>query len=279
MLWVPPSARDFGAIDGNVIGTRPVGAFGTSVIPGASNTKAATWTTLVASTAFDSFFMVINFNSNSSSAAIRNTLCDIGLGAALSERVLIPDLLFAGADSYVVTGGVWYVFPLFVPSGSRISARAQVNNATPGTFRCAIWLYGRPRDMRMIRFGEIVDASGITASSSSGTAVTPGTTGEGAWTSLGSATGTYWWWQFGFGCGDTTMSAVAYHADFAVGDASNKDIVIDDSLIITSAAEAVSVWPQHARPQRSPDGTTGFGRLQCSGTADATITMSAYALR
>jgi hypothetical protein len=280
VLWVPPSERDFGFMQSNVEGVRPAAAFGTSVIPGASNVKAATWTTLLASTTVDTYFAVINFNSNFVTAAIRNTLCDIGLGAAASEVALIPDLLFGGADSYTVgCGGAWYCFPIFIPAGSRVSARAQVNNVTAGTFRCAIWLYGRAKDMRMIRYGTSVSAAGITAASSSGVAVTPGTTGEGAWTHITTASSPYWWWQFGVGCADTTMTALTYQADMAVGDATNKDIVIRDSRIITGATEQISVMPQHVSPQRNPGATTIYCRMQCSGTPDATISMAGYALR
>ncbi len=279
MLWVPAAARDFGYMESNVDGVRPAAAFGTSVTPGASNAKAATWTTLIAATARDTHFAVINFNSNFVTASIRNTLCDIGLGAAGSEVSIIDNLLFAGADSYTLTGGAWYMFPIFIPSGARVSARAQVNNATAGTFRCAIWLYGQPRDIRMIRYGQKVDALGVVTGSSQGTSVTPGTTGEGIWTTMGTITGAPWWYQFGFGCGDTTMNALAYQGDLAVGNATTKNIVVDDSLIVTGGTEQASVWPQHARPQKTPSGGTLYARLQCSGTADATISMAGYVLR
>lgn len=281
-LWVPSGANAYNWSFSSVSATRPAAALGTTVTP-AQNAKGSYVEVLSsANLSRDVYGLLINVNSNSASAAARDTIMDVGVDPAggTSYSVLIANLLVSCAAPYNIgNGGVWYFFPIWVKSGSSVAVRSSVNNATVGTHRCFMVALGSPRDRRQIKVGTYVEAIGITAASSSGTAVTAGTTSEGAWTSLGTTARASWFWQFGFGVNDSTMSALAYHCDLGIGDASNKAIVIENALVTTTSSEQLNNMPTTADCVKpAPSGITVYGRAQCSGTADASLSMAGYAL-
>lgn len=282
MLWVPSGANAFNWSFSSVQTTRPAAAMGTAVTPG-NNTKGS-WVQILsaANVSRDVFGLLINVNSNNVSAAARNTILDIGVDPAggTAYNVLVPDLLVSCAAPYNIgNGGVWYYFPIWIKAGSTVAARASVNNATVGTLRCNLTIFGSPRDRRLIKVGTRVEALGVTAASSSGTSVTNGTTSDGAWTSVGTLARSAWWWQLGLGISSGSMSALAYHADLAVGDASNKVIVIENALVTTTTSEQLNNMVTVTDVGKTtPAGTNVYARSQCSGTANTPFSMIGYAL-
>lgn len=282
MLDVTSFGNAFNWRVSNITATRPAAALGATVTPG-NNTKGSYASVLTSGeVARDVFGLMVNINSNAVSAAARDALVDIGVDPAggSAYSVLLPDLMASCAAPYNIgQGGIWYYFPIWVRAGSSIGARASVNNATVGTLRVVATAYGSPRDHRSTRVGTKVQAIGITAASSRGTTITSGTTAEGAWTSLGATTSDAWWWQFGFGTNDTTMTALSYHADLATGTAGEKTLVIENANITVTGAEQIMYGPQFIDCQKlTPASTNVYGRLQCSGTADSALSMAAYAL-
>jgi hypothetical protein len=285
MLWVPGGASNFSWRVDSIGTTRPAAALGATVTP-AQNSKGS-YAQVFSALARDVFFLLININSNNVAAAARDTIIDIGVDPAggTSYSVLIPDLLGScasslGALSATAGTGIWYGFPIWIKAGSTVGARASVNNATVGTCRVRGFAFGSPKRRDRVKVGTKVTAYGITAASSRGTLVTPGTTSEGAWTSLGSITQPAWWWQLGVGVNDSTMGAVSYFADLGIGDASNKFAVIENEAVLSSGSEALSkegsMWGCEFDVPGS--GQTVYGRLQCSGTADSNVSMAAYAV-
>lgn len=103
---------------------------GTAVDPGTTiNTKGA-WTQITASC--ERIEWLVWIIQNDANTAMTNMIWrwDLGIGAAGAEKVVIPDLLGAatsGVDN-IQQGAL--SFPLQVPRGQRIAARAQSNNAT-----------------------------------------------------------------------------------------------------------------------------------------------------
>ena len=80
-------------------------------------------------------------------------------------------------------------------------------------------------------------------------------------------------------CVDTTMSANAHAIDIATGDATNKDIVLQDVLSIWTASEQITTLPAvYPGFDRTATGSLVYGRVQCSGTADSALSMMAYGL-
>jgi hypothetical protein len=278
MLHVPVGSNSFGNSQASWGTTRPAAANGTVVTPGLN--ADGSWTQVVASAGNDSYGVLINVNSNTASAASRNSVVDVGVdeagGTSYVER--IPDLLCGGAAAYNSGGsGVWYYFPMLIPAGARIAARGNSSVAT--AFRVGVVLMQKPSNPAMVRGGSFVDAIGMTAGNI-GTAFTPGTTAEGAWTLLGTTSNRLWWWQVGVQVPttDTAWGAGIMHVDLAVGDATNKDIIIQDTPITFSTAEAVTNIPVTVGVEWDvPSGSNIYVRGQFSGTLD-TYHATAYGL-
>jgi hypothetical protein len=261
---------------------RPASGMGATLIPGVSNTKGS-YSELIdgANVTNDVWWIAININSGNISSAARDMLIDIAIDptAGTSYSVVIPDLLAPSPRGYGPLGsGMWYQFPLFIPAGSSIAARAAVNNANAGLVRVQAFLYGKPRNPESTRVGNIVEAIGINAGSSSGTAVTSGTTSEGGWTALGSPTRDCWFFQLGFGLNQGGIaSSLSYHGEIGSGNGSNKRIIVPDVYTAVGVDESVVMLP-HMGVASVHEGDTLYGRLQCSGTLVAGTSMAAYCL-
>ena len=168
----------------------PASSPGTAINnPGSANTKDTTWTTLIASTSFDAQLVLVHLSESAAGSTNTSTLIDIGIGAASSESVLIPDMLAGWASTPSAAGGHprHLILPLYVPAGSRLSARSQ-SVRTTGSTKVWVELLGGPRSPAWW-CGSQVKAYGITAASSIGTNVTPGSSSaEGSWTSIATTT-------------------------------------------------------------------------------------------
>jgi len=273
VLHVPIGSNSFGATESSVGTTRPNAAQGTSVTPAVGS--KGSWAQMIASTAQDSYGIIICINSNYTASASRNSVIDIGIGASSSETVLIPDLIGGNAATYAL-GGQYYYFPLLIPAGTRISARSQSSVTT--ALRVYAQLLQQPINPAQIRKGSFVEAIGV--SLPGGASVTAGTTNKGSWVSLGTTTNKVWWWQLGVqvNTADVSHSITANHVDLAVGNATNKQIIIADLNVILHSNEYTSNPPLSAGVEYPvPAGTEVYARAQCSGTADP-LNVVAYAL-
>jgi hypothetical protein len=258
-------------------GTRPANAWGTSVVPG-NNTYGSYANLGVISASDPAYGILININSNGNSTLLRDLIVTIGIDPAggTSFTDYIPHLL--GSCAQVYEGiGVEYYFPLRVPAGASVGAKASVNNVTVATCRVAATLYCQPSRPDLVRAGSFVRTFGDVAASSTGTAVTPGTTSEGAWTQLGSALAeSLWYWECGFGINNGTMTSNGYHLDVGLGDASNKRVAVYNTRIFTTGAETLSKVGYGAYA-RGAVGDLVYGRMQVGpNAADAGISMIAY---
>lgn len=86
---------------------------------GSANTKGA-WVELTASLSGDAYLLEIEMVNASIGGAIRIAV-DIGIGAAASEVVLIPDLFISGQFNRLRNANI--VVPVSIPAGTRIAAR------------------------------------------------------------------------------------------------------------------------------------------------------------
>ncbi len=276
MLWLP--SNDFGSIVSSVSSTRPNAALGTTITPG--NNTNGSYASVLSTLADDAYGLLINVNSNTTAANARDTLMTIGFdpagGTSFTDK--ITDLLVSLACALSLGHGLYYYFPLFIPAGTSIGAKASVNNATVGTLKTFMTAFCRPR--RPVKTGKYVVTYGNTAASSSGTAVTSGTTNEGAWTLLGTvgANDRPFFWQLGYGQNQSAMASEIFHCDLGIGDGTNMKTVIQDQIFAASNAEYVVGGVQMgghgiARPN---DGV--YGRMQTSGSTTTNLSMAAYAV-
>lgn len=265
MLFVPAGANSFGAVESN-FNARPNTAQGTLVTPTVGS--KGSWAEAIAALANDTFGLLICINTNSTSGASRNSIVDIGIGASGSEVVLVPDLIGGNATGYATGGnGLWYFFPVAIPAGTRVAVRAQSTVTT--AFRVFIQGFQKPANPAMMKNAAFVEAIGMTAPN--GTAVTCGTSSEGAWTLLGTTSRQCWLWQVGAQVqpGDTLHNAVAIHIDLAEGDGTNFRTLIQDAVLSTTTNEQASMPPITIGCEVPvAAGSSIYARAQTSGTAD-----------
>lgn len=283
-LWTPRGLSGYGFEFSSTGATRVAAAWGTSITPGNNTMGSYTQVLTGANVSQDVFGLFVSVNSNNVSTAARDTILDVGVDSAggSSYVVLLPQLLVsqaAGAIAIAGGSGIHYFFPIWIKAGSTVAARASVNNVTVGTLRCAMKIVGAPRDRRNARVGQRVIAYGITAGTSTGTAVTPGTTSDGTWTALGTiASGDRpWFFQYGMGLNQGTTTATSYSSDLSVGSASAKAIVCEDRVWTGTTAETWSDdGPDMTGYYQAAPTDIVYGRSQCSGTAMSGISMAAW---
>lgn len=269
MLHVPVGANTFCLAAPSWGTTRPNSANGTAVTPAVGSYGTAVQ--LGSDLTQDAYGILININTNFASAASRNTVITIGIdesgGTSPTDR--ITGLLCGGSAAYTRNGGGnWYYFPLFIPAGSAIFAKAQGTVTTAIRVGCVT--FAQPANPAQIRKGSFVETLGITAPE--GVVVVPGTTSKGSWTLIGTTTLRTWWVQFGFQVRstDTAWTLAAIHVDVAVGDASNKDIIIHDAKFCTDSGEYVGNSPLTAGVEWDiPAGSNIYMRAQSSAALDA----------
>lgn len=171
MLYIPRAGGQ--ALEDNVGVTSA--EYGTSVAAHATtaHTKNATYTQLIASTAYEAFGIFVGVHATSSASTTKSFLVDIAIGGAGSEVVIIPNLLAGNqaASSTTSLGGSYYFFPIRIPSGKRIAATCQSDTAAD-TVYVSVYLVRHPQPGAW--YGNRVTAYGANTGTSSGTSMSPG---------------------------------------------------------------------------------------------------------
>lgn len=258
-LWVPPVSWD--GYESNI--TTPV--IGTTVTADAvANTKNATYTQLIASTAFDAHAIYIHLSDVSQSTLATGMLVDIAIGAVASETVIIPNLQAGAATSFGNFGGVAYWFPLYIPASSRLSATCQ---ATIGgdTVNVTVKLWGNPSSP--VWAGTEVIDYGTTLATSSGTSVAAGlSSAEGAYTQItASTTRTHHYIGAGLSV-DLDTGTVAHKGMLDVGvGAATEDTILEDMAFGSTTSEEI----QYMQPMG------GFVQVPAASRLAARISASA----
>lgn len=219
MLYVPHKGITRTQTNMSSVGTS---SFGTGVASNAAADTKGSNVELIASTNFDAWIVELIVASVSASGTARRGSLDILIGAA-TEDILIADLLVGQAPTASASLGYRsYLFPLYIPSGSRISAAfaCSTGSITP---RVGIALHGGNGSPPFKVAGK-VDTYGATAAG--GTAITPGSTGvEGSWTQIAASSNRD---HFAFlatvQCNDATMAVSALSVDVGIGSATEEQI-------------------------------------------------------
>lgn len=273
MLYVPAGANTFGLALPSIGTTRPNNSIGTSVSP--DTVGFGSWAQLGSDLTDDAHGLLVNIGLNVFDGTARETLVDIGVDPAggTAYETLIPNLLAGGHGNYNESPGRYY-FPVFVPAGASIAARAY--GTVTNSIRVYVTAMQRAAAPEMLRRASFVESIGI--SGTGGTAVTAGGVSEGSWTLLGTTAKRCWWWQMGLqiAAGDVSWGAASIHGDLAVGDGTNFDVIIQDQLFMTGTGESlVSPLLTPGCEYDVPAGASIYARLQTSTTADS-FTIAAY---
>jgi hypothetical protein len=149
------------------------------------HTKGA-WTQLVANSGPRSLGIMVWLDNSAVGNTATSILLDIGIGAAGSETVLIPDLAGGYALNPAVSNAAhFYYFPLFIPANSRISARSQALISSD-LVTCRVNLFQRPSGFGWV--GTRVTAYGVDAANSRGTTFSCGNGSYGTAGTLSAST-------------------------------------------------------------------------------------------
>lgn len=268
-----------------VDGTRPAATWGTSFTPG-NNTYPAYANLGVLTATYEGYGLWININAVGVSTLAKDLLITLGMdptGGTTYTTWEIIDLSGSAAtgtagSTGAGSGGCWYYFPVRVPIGANFAVKATTNNATVGTVRVAIGTAIQPTHPELLRMGSFVTTFGNTPASSSGTAITPGTVSDGAWTQLGAnLTKSYWYFEFGFCINNGNVTNNAYSVDVGLGDGTNNKPAINNAYVNLLNTEVVT---KPLSGQGWVDGAIGDGvwaRLQCGpNAADTGHSVIAY---
>ena len=282
MALFSPFGADFQFLYSNVSATRLAAAWGFSHTAGLAP-AFSTYATLVsaANITTDIYGIELIFNNAFNAATTRNLLVNIGVDNAGGTTFVtkIPALMAGHAGSMILNGGINYYFPLYIPAGSSIGIQA--TGTTAFAFNTAVKLYGQPRRPDAIRVGSYVQNFGTTTTGAQGTAITLGTTAEGAYTQVGAATTrSYWWWQMGYSFVDTNVAVASVSFDMAAGSSItvNKQL-FQDALFFQDGTERI--W--NSIPFAGFYNNVGVGeniyiRGQGSGAAEGGTTVAGYGL-
>lgn len=212
------------------------------------HTKGA-WSELVASTPFAVTMVVVSAQGMSTSTAATDGLLDIGIGAAASETVLIPDL-GVGFCSVTRQEQKRWTFPVAIPAGTRIAARLQSLIASD-ICNVSVDLYGG-ETFDGTPYGATVDALGVDAATSKGVAATSGTTNVfGSWVQLiASTTRPYRFLGVAVGGNASAgLSTADNLVEIGVGAAASETVLAAFSFISTSTEIVLPFPPEWVSPR------------------------------
>lgn len=267
MLWLPPAA--YREIQNNLPATPSNTAPGTVVTASATPFTKGAWTALL-TTDFDVNLVCLHIHNQGAGGNNYRTLVDVAIGPAAggSEQIVLPDLL-AGAGLPMATAGLsrLLVLPLYIPAGLRVSARASSATASRPV-DVNLFCYGGPRSEGVQAFVG-ADAYGITAGASSGTVITPGSTGtESAWLNIGGTTSRAYSGLIVMmqGATDTAMAALAYHTE--VGYNSGAPNLGEFFFLVDATEHYAGPMPPLPIFASIPSGTQLQARSEAQGTAE-----------
>lgn len=242
---------------------------GTSVTTGGAAGTKGSYASCIASTSFDAYMILVRASGYALSATGSRCCLDIAVGGA-TEEIIIPDLLagYCGDPNAQHTTPKAWMFPLYIPAGSAISARAAGSRVSTA-FRVGICLWGGDA-IPPFRVGRKVTTYGVGAVPA-GTDVVPGASGaEGSFTQIVASTS-----EEHFAVmpsvqisNDTTTNLRLLTCDIGVG-AATEETLLQTWWYHTGGNEDMS-GPVPCMPAFAdiPSGTRMAMRLSNSGTND-----------
>jgi len=214
-----------------------IGVDTATTLPTAMNVAASgksAYVQLAASTTFTSTRVVSNLSAIKAITGLEVTgLFDLAVGAAASEVVVIPNMLFSGNSANDIQSP--YDFPLTIASGSRVASRGGYGGTV--TVYISVWLFapdsvaGCPTSGAVTTYGA-VEAPGTGINSFHGTQIDPGTTAhtKGAWTELTASSGAHDWLTVAVGrsMNDGADDYGRWFDDIGTGAAGSETVVVAD---------------------------------------------------
>lgn len=247
---------------------RPTTTWGTTLTGSATPNAEGTTSEIIASTTYDSNVLVVTLHGLHISATLTDALVNIKIGASF-EYTIVPNLIAGFAATNIVAGPRRYVIPVRIPRGTRVGASVRALIASDVVY-CQLELHNEG----MLWSGAAVECLGAVTASSRGTAVTPGTTSEGAWATIGTSTRAYKAVLLAL-AGNTDTTATATHMAGDIGTGSAVIAGLENFCWVLSATEWTNpVDDDTFRLVQIPSGTALQARLQ-GHTTDAEVKYAA----
>jgi len=237
---------------------------GTLVTAAATAHVKGAWSQLVAATGAEASWIEVYIGSVATAV---DYLIDIGIGAAASEQVIIPNLV-AGSGTGAAGRSSRFLLPLNIPAGVRVAARCQATTIS-STCRVSAQLGsgGWPLESGLQR----VTDYGTTTATTQGTTVDPGAVAntKGSWVQLAAST-TNPIRALLFGQSNlvqTARTSCQWLFDLGVGAAASEVVVIPNRTVECVSTED-TIHPQGSGPfpVNIPAGSRLAVRAQCSIT-------------
>ncbi len=285
-----PHGSDFGWSVDNWGGTLTDTGIGTNIPGNASANVLGATTQVLVGIAEDCYGLHLMFSGTGTTVVAQrhqvSLLVDPAAGVGASGgswSTVISNLLF-NASRLGTSGatGTHFYFPLYFKKGTAI-ALAHRSSTTTTALRGCVRVYGKPKRIDAIRCGTRVETFGGITGSTSGTAITPGTSAWGSYTaSLGTLTNfpSYWYWQGGVADNDTSRTARGYQFEIAV-DATNKVKCGDFNYGVIGTIEESykTAFSTHSNYKEAVSGQAVYMRGVSFGAApDSTMYCAAYAV-
>jgi hypothetical protein len=188
-------------------------------------------------------------------------LLDIGVDEAggTSYTAIVSNIV-CGGSAAPSSAGYAMRLPLFISAGASLAVRVQGAAGTAGTVYVMCRLLGGPTRPDMVRSGKYAETIG-TITGSLGVTVAASNGAKGSWVSMGTATKELWWVQPFFHCTSTGYGDEWLLVDVAIGDGSNKHIIVENCCFGAASISENFVRLLHpAGNWRIPAGSTLYMR-------------------
>ena len=230
MLLTPAGGNRFEAVGPNT-GTSK----GVDVTSDASADTYGSYAELVAATDHDANWLTVHICDAGTKAYFA---LDVAVGAVSSEQTVIEKFRF-----FVTTAqGTSFTLPVFVPAGSRLSARLMDSTTSARTVSVAAYLAWTDAVTPGARI-ELLDDGGASQGMNVASSATANT--KGSWTAFSSNTGFDYRWLFlaaqPFDSAPT--SAIGQLLDVGVGAASSEQVVIPNLFFHLETASTDALYP------------------------------------
>lgn len=244
---------------------RPAVTFTASATP---HTVGA-WAQIVSSLSADvGWVRLIPASTTGVSGADSSVLFNLGVGAASSEVTVMDALGVGWFNLPIAPPHPGWLFPLFIPRGSRVAGQIQsVVASKTAALRVEFFAVGDgPRPTRK------VTALGANLAASRGLVLSVGAAGaEGSWTEvIASTSESYTALGLSFqGAADTTQTSTSALVDIAIGPSGFETPIISDVLVSINGQEAVTPQSPLIHPVNVPAGSRLAARLAIGNSTSA----------
>lgn len=237
----------------------------------ATNTKGA-WVEIIRSTSFDAGLMMFEIRCGTTGLA-GDCMYDIGVGPAGSEQVLIPNVYLSRTTTSAVIGA--WQFPVSLPAGTRIAARAQSSTASNPS---ALTLRVMASAFQSEEPRGAIYSFGANTATTAGTPIDAGAVAntKGAWAEVVRATPSPIG-AISLSVGnnkDVARVFAPFQVDIGIGAAGAEQVVIPDLVFSAEPGDDLifpsTTWPM---PVAIPAGTRIAARCRSSitGAGDRTL--------